>query len=290
MEPIHIMRVGRHVSQGGNAVSFSQSDLQAIAANYDPALHEAPIVVGHPVTDSPAFGWIGKVTAQADGLYATPSQVQPEFTDLVRSGVYKKVSASFFRPDTANNPRQGTYYLRHLGFLGATPPAVKGLRAVSFSEGDDALNFQEDTIDLREHRLAVKEARLWRSEVERRLQRYAQEARILFADVEPLTSFIVGLSDSSVVDFADADEHIVSQPHREWMLNFLERRPPLVTTGMICTSDDFAEDAEGFSAPPGYSTDPRSAALLAEATQYMRKNGCGYSEAVRAVAARHSNP
>ena len=57
---------------------------------------------------------------------------------MVRAGRFKKVSASFYTPDSPHNPVPGVYYLRHVGFLGAQPPAVKGLAPVpvNFAEGD----------------------------------------------------------------------------------------------------------------------------------------------------------
>lgn len=33
------------------------------------------------------------------------------------------------------NPKPDTYHLRHVGLLGAEPPAVKGLRPVEFAGG-----------------------------------------------------------------------------------------------------------------------------------------------------------
>jgi hypothetical protein len=42
----------------GQALAFSESDLQATVAAYDPAKHEAPLVVGHPTHDMPAYGWV----------------------------------------------------------------------------------------------------------------------------------------------------------------------------------------------------------------------------------------
>ena len=53
-----------------------------------------------------------------------PEQVDPWLKDEVRKGHYKKVSMGFY-PDLG---------IRHLGFLGAMPPAVKGLKEVRFSE------------------------------------------------------------------------------------------------------------------------------------------------------------
>lgn len=133
---IHIFRPGRHTSMQGATIDFGESDLIATANAYDPARHEAPLVIGHPRADAPAWGWVGSLTADAHGLFATPRQLDPAFTEMVRAGRFKKVSASFYTPDSPHNPVPGVYYLRHVGFLGAQPPAVKGLAPVNFAEGD----------------------------------------------------------------------------------------------------------------------------------------------------------
>lgn len=134
----------------GQAIAFSESDLQATVAAYSPAKHEAPIVVGHPQHDLPAYGWVQSLAYSDGGIDAAPAQVNPEFAELVGSGAFKKVSAAFYAPDAPGNPVPGVYYLRHVGFLGAQPPAVKGLRQpvfaddeagiVTFSEWDDMTN------------------------------------------------------------------------------------------------------------------------------------------------------
>lgn len=70
---------------------------------------------------------------------ATPDQVDPAFAEMVDKGSFKKISASFYHPDSPNNPVPGVYYLRHVGFLGAQPPAVKGLRPVEFADGEKGI-------------------------------------------------------------------------------------------------------------------------------------------------------
>jgi len=132
---IHIFRPGRHTSMQGATIDFGESDLIATANAYDPARHEAPLVIGHPRADAPAWGWVGGLTADGGGLFAAP-QLDPAFAEMVRAGRFKKVSASFYTPDSPHNPVPGVYYLRHVGFLGAQPPAVKGLAPVNFAEGD----------------------------------------------------------------------------------------------------------------------------------------------------------
>lgn len=144
MSLIEIFAAGRHVAMSGEALSFGASELDQIVSSYDPAVHEAPLVIGHPVTNGPAYGWVKGLARTPQGtLEARTDQVHPEFAELVRAGRYKKVSASFYRPDSPSNPKPGVYYLRHVGFLGAQPPAVKGLRPISLSEGEKPADFVE---------------------------------------------------------------------------------------------------------------------------------------------------
>lgn len=142
MQPIEIFATGSHRSMNGLTLSFGDSDLAAVADNYDPSLHHAPIVVGHPTLDAPAYGWVDALAVRDGRLVATPADVDPAFADLVKVKRYAKVSASFFRPMAPNNPVPGSYYLRHVGFLGATAPAVKGLKPVSFADDGDSVTVE----------------------------------------------------------------------------------------------------------------------------------------------------
>jgi len=147
---LQIFKPGTHTAMSGQALSFSESDLQATVAAYDPAKHEAPLVVGHPVHDTPAYGWVQALSFNEGGIDATPAQVNTDFADMVAAGAFKKISASFYSPSSPSNPVPGVYYLRHVGFLGGAAPAVKGMRApafadteegvVTFSEWDDVTN------------------------------------------------------------------------------------------------------------------------------------------------------
>jgi hypothetical protein len=151
VKPFQIFRSGTHTPMKGSAIAFSDADLQAAAAAYDPAAHEAPIVVGHPKSDAPAYGWVKSLSFQDGQLVAEPDQVDGAFAELVQAGRFKKVSASFYPPDAAANPKPGTYYLRHVGFLGAQPPAVKGLKAVNFAAGDEGvIEFADDMSGFRD--------------------------------------------------------------------------------------------------------------------------------------------
>jgi len=147
VKPIHIFRSGRHTAMSGATIEFSDADLQAAADAYDPAVHEAPIVVGHPQHDAPAYGWVAALSYSEDGLQAHPHQLDESFAEMVRKGRFKKVSASFYTPDSPTNPKPGAYYVRHVGFLGAQPPALKGLKQAEFDESAEGvveLEFGED--------------------------------------------------------------------------------------------------------------------------------------------------
>lgn len=134
---LQIFRAGRHISTSGEAIEFTEADVDQVVRSYDPKLHEAPLVVGHPRTDDPAYGWVQGLSRGAGGaLEAIPTQVDPAFAELVGQGRFKKISASFYKPDSPANPKPGSWYLRHVGFLGAQPPAVKGLRPASFREAE----------------------------------------------------------------------------------------------------------------------------------------------------------
>lgn len=140
MKTINIFKPGAHTSMEGSRLSFSEADLSAAAAAYDPNLHEAPLVVGHPQHNLPAYGWVSGLSfSEETGLEAEPNQVDESFSEMVNAGRFKKISASFYTPDSPSNPVPGTYYLRHVGFLGAMPPAVKGLRDAAFSEEEEGV-------------------------------------------------------------------------------------------------------------------------------------------------------
>lgn len=135
-QPIEVFRAGSQIDTTGNSITFGQSDIAAMAENYNPAKHEAPLTLGHPVDDKPAYGWVQSLHATPDGrLMMLAKQIDPAFAESVKQGRYKKRSASFYPPQNPNNPIPGTWYLKHIAWLGSAPPAVKGMADVGFSDG-----------------------------------------------------------------------------------------------------------------------------------------------------------
>lgn len=141
---IEIFRAGRHTDDLGTVHNFSQADVAGMVSAYDPALREAPLTVGHPKDNLPAYGWVKGLALNAAGNLAMDThQVAPQFAEMVGNKLFKKRSASFYPPGHASNPKPGNWYLRHVAFLGAQPPAIAGLADFSDSHAEGAVNFSE---------------------------------------------------------------------------------------------------------------------------------------------------
>jgi len=135
---IPIFKTGTHTDSQGRTKEWGTADIDKIVASYDPTQHEAPIVIGHPKDNAPAFGWAEGLERKGEVLFAKAKQLVPEFVDMVKRGLFKKRSISLY-PDGS---------LRHIGFLGAQPPAVKGLTDVAFAadEGGVTIEFSDEGI------------------------------------------------------------------------------------------------------------------------------------------------
>lgn len=146
---IEIFRAGRHIDDAGGIHEFSEADIAGMVASYDPALREAPLTVGHPANNLPAYGWVASLNRTTTGRLAMDTRaVEPQFAEMVREQRFPKRSASFYPPSHPNNPKPGGWYLRHVAFLGAQPPAIAGLKDIQFAEADNAgaVNFSEATV------------------------------------------------------------------------------------------------------------------------------------------------
>jgi hypothetical protein len=130
---IEVFRPGTFRPMEGDPITYSAADLRAIADAYDPATAPAPVVVGHPSTDAPAYGWVQSFEYADDRLFANLHEIDPVFADMVKAGRFKKVSMAYFSPSQPHNPVPGNWYPKHVGFLGAAAPGVPGLKNAAFS-------------------------------------------------------------------------------------------------------------------------------------------------------------
>ncbi len=138
---VHCFSAGTQTSAQGVTRDFSVKDLKEVAESYNPVIHEAPVRVGHEDSDKvPSFGWVKGFKMEGQKLYADV-EFTPEMSEMIRNGNYRKVSISMYSPESGINPTPGKWSARHLAVLGATPPAVKGLEELQFSEQDWIFDF-----------------------------------------------------------------------------------------------------------------------------------------------------
>ena len=136
---VEAFRAGTHTDADGISRKWEPKDIDTIAQQYNaataesnPNRHIAPVVIGHPKDNSPAFGWIEKAKSTGGKLMLKMKELQPEFVEALKKGLYKTRSISLY-PDLN---------IRHIGFLGGAAPAVKGLGPFKFNEEDKALTYE----------------------------------------------------------------------------------------------------------------------------------------------------
>ena len=138
---VHIFSPGTQTSAQGVTREFTKDDLQQVVNSYNPDLHESPVRIGHEDSDKvPAWGWVKGVKLKGEDLYAEV-EFTPQMGGFIKDGLYKKVSASFYAPESKINPEPGQWSLRHVAVLGGQPPAVKGLTGFAYSESNGVLDF-----------------------------------------------------------------------------------------------------------------------------------------------------
>jgi len=126
---LEVFKSGEHKDSSGKLRKFTDDMLDKITALYnrkvkESSSYEAPLVKGHPKTDDPAYGWIENLKRKGNTLLAKLKDVSNDLVDEVKKGLFKKISIALY-PDLM---------LRHVGLLGASAPAVKGLRNVEFED------------------------------------------------------------------------------------------------------------------------------------------------------------
>lgn len=281
--PIEVFRVGSFIPMEGGRQEIDLGTLQEIAASYDPALHPAPCVIGHPEINAPAYGWVERLYVEGGILKATLTDVHSEFADMVRAGRYRRVSISLFLPNSRGNPKPGGFYLRHVGFLGAASPAVSGLKPVSFSDGPgESVEFSQDR-PTQDHALADELAQLRRKVREAEVEHLIRDGRVLPVFKDEVVSFAASLDDQETVSFAEgrADTRL------NWFLSYLARQPAVVSFGAVDLGPDpfsgHVPPRPAVNAPDGYQVDRRNDDVFAAASLMAREKGISFVAAVDAV-------
>lgn len=135
---VDVFAAGDHGDDKGGV--FTEADLDQIVQNFNPSFHEPPIVIGHPKDDGPAYGWVEQLRRSGKLLQAKfKDGIPDDFESAVKTGKFKKRSVSLYKTAAG-------WMLRHVGFLGAQPPQIKGLADIKFADEDSksvSIDFEE---------------------------------------------------------------------------------------------------------------------------------------------------
>lgn len=140
---ITVFAGGKQVDSSGAEHDDCDGIIDKAVDTFDPVFHEPPVTIGHPEHDKPAWGWVSAVREFKEVVAGKKVKVlQAKFRDadknflrMLKEKKFKKRSAAFY-----NDGR-----LRHVAFLGAVPPAVKGLPDPKFADGDSvSFSFSEE--------------------------------------------------------------------------------------------------------------------------------------------------
>lgn len=209
MKWYELFEAGTYEPQG----TFTESDLDQIVQNF--RADEVPIVIGHPKTEDPAYGWVDQVKRVGKKLLGTFKQVEPQFQEMVNEGRFKRVSVRLRQTDKG-------WKLIHVGFLGAAPPAVPGLKPIQFSheEADTHIekDFAESTTQTKEdaHKMSDKEKEALREQLRKEL------LETEFADYETLKK-----------KHADLERKLKQKDFEAFIQENKEKLPPAVRSGLV---------------------------------------------------------
>ena len=118
--------------------NITKSDLNEIVASYSEVNDKAPVVVGHPKDNSPAYGVINKMEVVGDKLMIHATNMKKKIVKAIKNKQLLAQSISLFPRDHDANPTKGKLHVRHSGMLGGKRGAVHGLEPLpEFSDGED---------------------------------------------------------------------------------------------------------------------------------------------------------
>lgn len=143
---IEIFRAGKQTDSTGNTYNWQVSDLEQIVKNYQ----HVPVVIGHPKTDSPAWGWTSQIRRNGNSLEVKLTDLAAEFVEGVKNRRWPNRSVRLIK-------KGDNYQLAHIGFLGAAPPAIEGMKKIYTTHNQEFIDidmtqqkehsFTESTVD-----------------------------------------------------------------------------------------------------------------------------------------------
>ncbi len=286
MNQIEIFRAGKRPDASGQMIEIKTSDLLQAVNAYDPNLHEAPAVIGHPKDNAPAYAWVKGLSLEGDTLKAELAQIDPEFSEMVQAGRFKKVSASFYLEDSPHNPKPGKLYLRHVGFLGAMPPAVKGLRNPEFSEDEKGVvNFSIEIEDNAEIKVLRAENEQLKTEERTRKNLEFAEGLVSVGRLAPIAkakaleilNYAEECDQAGIINFNEGES--MAQKVRE----FLALQPKVVSFGEFATKERAVSGQSSDLVEYSENTPANVIELDQQIRQCMKQNNVDYRTAFNLI-------
>ncbi|NRA86635.1 MAG: hypothetical protein HRU28_04420 [Rhizobiales bacterium] len=278
LTPVEIFRAGRHTSMNNKAVNINIAELETLAANYDREHNGAPIVVGHPSMDAPAYGWVSKLTVEGDLLLATFDSVDEEFNQIVKDGKYRKISVALYPPKSQGNPKPDQYYLKHVGFLGATAPVVKGLKQVQFCANDNHMTFAENDIAYLPKKYSDMVLHV---ENDNFIEQQINHGRVLPCDKDGLLSFMDSIDCDNEMVFSEGS----SANALDWFREYIGKQLPIVTFGESASTAIAINQTlnQSYDAPVGYYAESDALEVHHKALELSKQQNISYQNAVNLV-------
>ena len=133
----------------GDKGNWTTKKIDQVVANLEATnpqgkrLHTPMAVFGHPKHDDPAHGAVSALKREGEILLAQFTKTSDHLEKSVQDGRFPNRSAAFYLDPQGKGP-----VLRHVGFLGAIPPEVKGLAPVQFFDGGEhvTIEFKEEAV------------------------------------------------------------------------------------------------------------------------------------------------
>ena len=216
---VDIFRSGIHADSSNTTHSFSSDNISHMIQSFSPVRDRVPLVIGHPKMDSPAYGWLAGLRQEGEVLQAQFKDVHEDIKQLVERKHYKNVSVSLY----------GNKTLRHVGLLGAVPPAIKGLKEVQFSESQEYASFDRTTEKNFEAELCFAQAEIdsfkareseWeREKLAHKVEQLVLQGNILPREQEKIFNFALALHGAPTLNFSEGGQE---KPLLQGFIEFLE--------------------------------------------------------------------
>jgi hypothetical protein len=137
---MEIFRAGKQTDGAGNTQTWTEADLDQIIEATNEMKDSVPAVIGHPKENSPAYAWFepNELFRKGKKLFARMSDITEEFGEALKRKNFKHRSIAL----------RGNKSLKHVGFFGGAPVAVKGMPDFAYSESEDIQTIEFAEIDV----------------------------------------------------------------------------------------------------------------------------------------------